>query len=339
MTATVAGELLTAPAEAAPPSGALLSIDDIILQAANQLPDIPKRRRERERGLRYLLEWLDSFPGDNWQQRWESAGCDAAGMSWGQQDLSPYRRSLQGSASIALIVLGVIRPSLCWLRSATPPHLFITYRSTVDARVFADLDSWLKTLELSKTSHMLTLNALALVRLRTGTPLLQLTAAQFLQIDSEWRSLRGRSRAMNVAWQALQASGALAGEPADYRALTLKGQLTVAQLVDSHGIENRCIRQLFVDYLTERSAAVDYTSLVGVAGMLVRNFWTDIQRHHPGLDSLNLPGDVTAAWKQRLRHLPGGRERKDYFAILTAVRGFYLDLAQWAVTEPERWAI
>jgi hypothetical protein len=42
--------------------------------------------------------------------------------------------------------------------------------------------------------------------------------------------------------------------------------------------------------------------------------------------------------KQRLRHLSDGRERRDYFAHLIAVRGSYLDLAQWAVTEPERWA-
>jgi integrase len=338
MTAVVADEVFTACSELALPSAALLGIEEIILHAANRLRDIPKRRRERERGLRFLLEWLSSFPGENWQRRWESAGCDDAGMSWGQQGLSPYRKSLQGSASIALIVLDVVRPSLSWLRSATPPHLFITYRSIIEAAVFADLDSWLKTLQLSKTSHMLTLNALALVRIRTGTPLLQITAAQFLQVDSEWRTLRSRSRAMGAAWQALQACGALIGEPADYRALGFKGQLTIGQLVDSHGITNPAIRQLFVDYLAERSAAIDYTSIVSVAGMLVRNFWSDIEHHSPGLDSINLPKDVTESWKQRLRHLPGGRERKDFYANLTAVRGFYLDLAQWAVTEPEKWA-
>lgn len=339
MTSTTAPEVVTVGLEQAPPSSAFLCLEDILLQAAHRLPDVPKRRRERERGLRNLLEWLHSFPGDNWQQRWESAGCDTAGADWGQQGLKPYWKSVQGSASIALVVLGVVRPSLPWLRSATPPHLFITYRSVVDGAVFTDMDSWLKTLELSKTSHMLALNALTLVRIRTGTALRQITAAQFLQVDSEWRALRGRSRAMGVAWQALQACGALAGEPADYRALMLKGQLTISQLVDTYGITNRAIRQLFVDYLTERSAAVDYTSMVGVAGMLIRNFWSDIERHHPGLDSLDLPADITEAWKQRLRRLPGGRERQNYYAHLTAVRGFYLDLAQWAVTEPERWAI
>ena len=29
-------------------------------------------------------------------------------------------------------------------------------------------------------------------------------------------------------------------------------------------------------------------------------FWKDIEIHHPCIDSLRLPGDVAAAWKQRI---------------------------------------
>ncbi|WP_155854522.1 tyrosine-type recombinase/integrase [Arthrobacter sp. MA-N2] len=339
MTATVTGSPVTVgwALREAPP-GAFLTIETIIAQATERLNDTPKRGRERARGLKYLLDWLSSFPGDDWQQRWEAAGCDQAGMSWGQQDINPYRKSLQGSASIALIVLDVVRPSLTWLRTATPPHLFITYRSVVEADAFTQLDTWLKTLQLSKTSHMLALNALTLLRIRTGTPLLRVTAAQFLQVESEWKALRGRTRATGVAWKALQACGALVGEPADYRALLRNGRLTVTQLVDAHGISDPAIRTLFIDYLTERSAAVDYTTLESMVRVLVRNFWSDVERHHPELGTIRLPDDVATAWKQRLRYLPGGRERRDYFTHLTTVRGFYLDLAQWAVTEPERWA-
>lgn len=258
-------------------------------------------------------------------------------MSWGQQGLIPYRKSLQGSAVIALVVLGVIRPSMHWLRTATPPHMYIIYRSVVDPEAFALLDAKLDTLRLSKTSKMMALNALTLLRIRTGTPLLQISASQFLSVESEWKALR-RTRSVNVAWQTLQACGALVGEPADYRALLRTGQLTVPQLVDSHGITSLDVRSLFIDYLTERATALDYSSLAGLARMLVRNFWVDIEHHHPGLDTIRLPHDTAAAWKKRLRHLSGGRERRDYFAHLIAVRGFYFDLAQWAVTEPERWA-
>lgn len=319
------------------PEGACFSAEEIILLAGERLPDTLKRRRERAKGLVQLLAWLSTFPGENWQQRWEAAGCDHAGMSWGQQGINPYRKSLQGSAVIALVVLGVVRPAMVWLRTATPPHLFIVFRSVVDTTAFSLLESKLETLRLSKTSKMMALNALTLLRIRTGTPLLQISSSQFLSVESEWKALR-RTRSIGVAWQTLQACGALAGEPADYRALLRKGQLTVAQIVDAHGPTNPDIRSLFIEYIKERSAALDYSSMTSLVRMLVKNFWVDIERNHPEVAAIRLPGNVATAWKQRLRYLPGGRERADYFAHLIAVRAFYLDLAQWAVTEPERWA-
>ena len=78
-------------------------------------------------------------------------------------------------------------------------------------------------------------------------------------------------------------------------------------------------------------------------------FWADLERHHPGIDSLHLPPEVAAAWKQRLRtssrpspgdrRQDGDRRRADlHREFLTPVRAFYLDLAHWAVDDPARWA-
>jgi integrase len=338
MTAAVTDpEIPTAWDDRPTPEGARWSLNEITSRSAEMLPGTPKRHLERAKGLAQLLDWLGTFPGDDWQQRWVAAGCDTAGTSWGQQDLLPYRKSLQGSAVIPLVVLGVIRPSMHWLRTATPPHMFITYRNIVEPEAFTQLNAKLDTLRLSKTSKMLALNALTLLRIRTGTPLLSVTASQFLSAEAEWSALR-RTRSLGVVWQTLQACGALVGEPVDYRALLLEGQRTVSQLVDSYGVSNPRIRSLLIEYLTERAPALDYSSLLGLTRMLVRNFWVDIERHHPGQDSIRLPHDLATAWKSRLRQLPGGRERRDYCAHLTAVRAFYTDLAQWATAEPERWA-
>lgn len=49
-------------------------------------------------------------------------------------------------------------------------------------------------------------------------------------------------------------------------------------------------------------------------------------------------GPVAAAWKQQLRTLPNGKPRLNYHAILLAVRAFYLDLHQWSLEDPARWA-
>ena len=61
------------------------------------------------------------------------------------------------------------------------------------------------------------------------------------------------------------------------------------------------MRDLLVDYLCERAPALDYSSLRALAADLGNVFWKDLERHHPGIDSLHLPAEVAAGWKQRLR--------------------------------------
>ena len=105
-----------------------------------------------------------------------------------------------------------------------------------------------------------------------------------------------------------------------------------------------------MDYLRERQPAVDYTSLKMLSYYLAQRFWADLEEHHPGIDSLHLPAEVADAWKQRQRTRPqiitapdGERtvvtaERIGYRQCLTPVRAFYLDLSQWAIEDPARWA-
>ena len=104
-----------------------------------------------------------------------------------------------------------------------------------------------------------------------------------------------------------------------------------------------------MDYLKERQPALDYASLEQLARRLGM-FWADLEAHHPGIDSLHLPAEVADAWKRRMRTKPktvtmadGTKtvietERICHREFLTPVRAFYLDLAQWAVEDPGRWA-
>ncbi len=50
--------------------------------------------------------------------------------------------------------------------------------------------------------------------------------------------------------------------------------------------------RLIVDYLTERQPSMDYNSLQGLSRILASNFWADLERHHPGIDSLALAPEV-----------------------------------------------
>ena len=73
------------------------------------------------------------------------------------------------------------------------------------------------------------------------------------------------------------------------------------ELIDRYQIACHPIRDLLVDYLRERQPALDYTSLESLAFLLASVFWSDIERHHPGIDTLQLPAEVAGAWKQRLQ--------------------------------------
>jgi hypothetical protein len=87
------------------------------------------------------------------------------------------------------------------------------------------------------------------------------------------------------------------------RVLRLDGRRSVEQIVDAYGIECRPVRDLLVEYLTERSPELDHTSLRSVARNLCRLFWRDLEIHHPGIDSLRLAPEVARAWKERLAHI------------------------------------
>jgi hypothetical protein len=71
--------------------------------------------------------------------------------------------------------------------------------------------------------------------------------------------------------------------------------------------------------------------------------------HHQGICSLRLPVEVATAWKQRLstktvtRKTSTGEsatvaaERLAAIEVMASVRALYLDLAEWALSDPERW--
>ena len=120
--------------------------------------------------------------------------------------------------------------------------------------------------------------------------------------------------------------------------------------MDRYELQCGPVRDLIVDYLSERQPALDYSSLDTLSRALSLYFWKNLEEHHPGIGSLRLAPEVAAAWKERLRvkvdrrRLPDGstaeitRPRESYVRLLTHVRAFYLDIAQWALEDPARWA-
>lgn len=110
------------------------------------------------------------------------------------------------------------------------------------------------------------------------------------------------------------------------------------------------MRDLLVDYLKKRQPALDYTTLENLSRELAFHFWRDLEDQHSGIASLRLDPAVAAAWRQRVQLKttrttdPDGTvtvtrsPRLEAAHVLGTVRAFYLDINEWAIDDPGRWA-
>jgi integrase len=319
----------------------------------------PVVQAKRVRGLRHLLDWLADQPGDTWQQRWANSGAEVLGSRWRQAPIawleardrrSAWLPSELSSALLALIFADVVRPALRWL-VCTPSiksELAGGLALGRDPGGFAQLREHCQAHpEIPDRAARLAAQRAAVIIAAKGGTLADITIGDVLElVDTETAMLAAWPRDVPAFYQILRDLGFL-GEraPLRFRQLRAGIQLTPEQLVDRYGLACRPIRDLLVSYLRERQPSLDYNSLKDLSYYLASRFWKDLEVHHPGIDSLRLAPEVAAAWRDRLlnKQPPGTGTgepvpRISYRECLVKVRAFYLDLSQWALEDPARWA-
>jgi len=325
---------------------------------------VPANMSRRRRGLARFLDWLSQYPGDTWQQRWLASGVAGDGrLDWRPQAVrwltaagreSPQTAGLEASVTSGLgqlIYADVLRPGMGWLL-ASPIRFPLggEMPRVRDPAGFAALEERAAAAGIGFFSRRRAIEQVAIILAAKGGAVADITVGdclEFLEIrDRLTGSLDGGKGA--GFYQLLHAAGAFpAGAPATLRMLDprFQGQLPDAELIDQYAIACQPVRDLLVGYLGERRPALDYASLKTLAFLLGKLFWKDIEAHNPGISSLRLQPGTAAAWKLRLavKAVPaGGGEtvtavRMDTLSCLTAVRAFYLDIAQWALDDPVRW--
>ncbi|MFC4508575.1 MULTISPECIES: tyrosine-type recombinase/integrase [Streptomyces] len=319
----------------------------------------PRNHDFRRRGLMLMLDWLAEQPGDTWHQRWHASGADAAGEQWADGPaqwleqhgkLSRTRLETMTSSLVVMIGADVVRPSLAWLLTGGKKRkLARNMIRARDADGFARLDDFCRADDgISDMARRAALFRTAVIIAAKGGTVVDIVVGDLLEVLEVEAELRGQRRSGSATFRALRETGVFGAGVPTLREIRSIGQRPVEDLVDSYPVACRPIRDLLVEYLKERQPALDYGTLRGQTYQLVKCFWQDLELHHPGIDSLRLPADVAAAWKQRLRTRPTTTttnservesvvERLSYQDILAGVRAFYLDLAQWALEEPGRW--
>ena len=316
----------------------------------------------RRRGHARLLAWLSDQPGATWQQRWQASGADALGNAdWWRPLLAQLRPDgaqwgVSTSSNLRVCVLhlicaDVIRPSVSWVLTPRAPQNLVALMTMIrDPDGFAALTALCDGSAAGRTMKAAALRRAATILAVKGGGLRDITVGDCLELSVviDGRSVR-KNRGMGF-YQLLHTMGVFGPDaPSTIRAFGGTGQLSPAQLIDRHDIACRPIRDVLVDYLQDRQPMLDYPTMENLASSLGGLFWRDLERHHPGIDSLHLQPGVAAGWKQRAMFKtrrvtgPGGeisevREpRAAGLDHLATVRAFYLDIAQWAMEDPGRW--
>jgi integrase len=304
-------------------------------------------------GIEALLDWLEDQEGGSWQRRWLASGADGAGAGWlalAGQWLSQRggRARLVPWALMAAVCGDIVRPSLAWLAGAGyDADLARVMAAFRDPQGFAQLAQLCG--QPAVRAH--TLRRAAAILAAKGGMIAGIQIGDLLELLDTEADVLGAARPGAADCYRLLRQMEIFGPaaPTRLRELRTAGQRTAEEMIDRHNLACRPIRDLLVDYLKERQPAMDYGSLEQLARKLGM-FWADLEAHHPGIDSLHLSAEVADAWKQRLRTKPvtvtmpdGSKrvtetERICHREFLTPVRAFYLDLAQWAIEDPGRWA-
>ena len=249
----------------------------------------------------------------------------------------------------------LIRPSLNWLVAAQFRRGSLTniMAHCRDPEGFTQMQALCSAdPDVSPAAATRTTYRASLILAAKGGAIADITIGDLLELlDAEAATLITAPGATHLFYRVLRTMNVFGSDaPATLRELRTLGQRTPEQLIDRYGLVCQPIRDLLVDYLKERQPALDYTSLDSLANFLGSLFWADLERHHPGIDTLHLPSEVAEGWKQRLRTVPKTIRAPDgsttqiqvprinYRECLTPVRAFYLDLAHWAVEDPGRWA-
>jgi len=278
-------------------------------------------RWKARHGARCMLTWLATLPGGTWQQRWLHTEENYDDREW-------LQRALDGRADTHLVVPGlgslialdVVRPSYRWLANNSFAATWKRMGHLRDPEVHAKVNALAEVFTGRSREAEDALLVLAKIQAHTGKNLGQVSGQDVLDYRTAMKVIQRKHKGLVLCWRWLGELGTRNHPAFELPSARQEGTRSASDMVDQYEVSNEKMRTLLIDYLEERRGFMDYSSVQGLARNLVKHFWADIERHHPEVDSLHIPADVVAAWKQRLARLPDGRPRADVVSIYFSVR-------------------
>ncbi|RKT09865.1 phage integrase family protein [Streptomyces sp. 1114.5] len=322
-------------------------LEEVAAAVGRHFATSPNEEWRRGRDVREFLQRIAPFPGATWQERWEASGLNELNRPVGDLagDDTKLRYRLFSGAGHAFAIR-LIRPTLHSFHANRFSVYTRWFRSVASDPLLEDFCLRVGQLPVSEPRRTRTMRDICCALTVFGIDLDGLTPEALLHYAVECRkhglsgeTLRSGTFAGTLAWPVLHDMGQFpASAPRTLRAAVTRGQLPVEEAVDRHKLDNPAVRDLLVDYITRRSASLDYSTQRQLTHLLAKVFWKTIEEINPEQKDLRLSEELFTKWKERLVTLPSGKPRLDVDGPLMAVRALYLDLHTWAVAEPEHWA-
>lgn len=294
---------------------------------------------DARRAVTRLVDWLDSFPGDTYQDRWLAADPDGRPGQWCPELSAGVTRRLGARYAVnALIMLEVIRPSYTWLFENKQSRFWRDWTTTHDKDVWDAYFAIADREQPDERRKWWAAEHLIRICIANGLQVRQVRAEHVVNYRSFLRATNRATGELFAMWHYARIAGLLTDGPDNLGALVNKAQRTPTELVDRYNIKSATVRALLIDYITEMATTQDYGSLVGSSTNLIGLFWKPIEDANPGIDTIRLTREQASAWKTWLQTKPDGSPRRGADSIMGSVRSFYLDIAAWAHEDPARWA-
>lgn len=239
----------------------------------------------------WLLERLEEFPGSTWQQRWNAAGLNDPDHP--VEELAgndPDRRTRFTAAAQHAYCMRLIQPSAAAVAATRLFRYVELFR-----RVAGDplLEEFCQRLErhpvTTERQTKATLDVCAMLTLY-GVDMEGLTAEAVMHYAEQ----ASGSTATATAWPVLHEMGRFpVWAPRTLQDARVRGQQSIETLVGRHQLRNAAVRDLLIDYLRQRSVAVDYSTLDNLLRNLVQYFWKVVEDINPGQANLRLDAEMT----------------------------------------------
>ncbi|WP_175417204.1 tyrosine-type recombinase/integrase [Arthrobacter sp. 24S4-2] len=323
------------------------SIAELQAAACSLLPRSGIQLDKRRRSIRKVAEHLSTFEGGAWQERWDASGYDTSEERLASLNPPASKSWTMTSGLTWLVGMRVIVPSVLTLRRDVVSDFSMIFRECQKDPLLAQVVDRIRNASNPDLQKHRALTELSYVLASQGIPVADLTPGALIHFDVELRNVgRGRETYERqigaLIWEVLHTMGRFPERtPATIRRARQGGPRSVEEFVDYHGVRDAGMRQLLIDYINQRAAlGMDYSSLRGLTGNLVRNFWCVIEGINPEQHDLDLNEETYEAWRQEVDTIStpeGPKPRQGIWDLLIAVRALYLDLQTWAMEDPARW--